>query len=704
MKKILILFVAFLLTLTISTKASDKAKEINYAQYYDVLPDIPNCKPGVLKQSVIDDVLEKVNHIRSLHKLKPVNYEILGQIMSMEGCLNMVASGQGEHIDDPSTPCYTPSGGAARMKSNIEYGGAASTPTGSIIGWLIDNHNADKANEYKVGHRRAILNPFLTSFTYGKCDGVPKSGGSEFHAANFLYQDFVKGNISDTQLEFVAYPFEYYPPSYIDRSFYLSFNAIASKTDLWSNQKVSYASTTVEMKDEKGNTVNVHSILNDNEGWGSFPNNLSWKADGLADEVKYTVTIRNVNVNGSNKDFTYWFKLTDLNHTQPPTAPELLTPTNLAKGVALNSPFTWKLTPNTSKFHLQVSENASFTQLVVDKNNLPTNNFVSTELDYETEYWWRVASINDAGKSGWSEVFKFTTTSPTPDKPYLAGPPNNAVTNSTTPLLFWTSVPGAETYSLQISKDDTFEGFSVRYTKSNMTDTFHVVPAGRINNETDYWWRVKCVNSGGESVYTSAWKFNTGVPLPAPGIVGPTDGSETNLTPTLSWNVVPGAKTYNVQLADRVGFDQGYIVNEFKWEDVNYNIQEGLLKDGKTYYWRVKANSEAGSGPFSPTMSFTAKSSSSVANNDIINHLSIYPNPINETATISYSLDKSGFVRISMIDELGKEVTELSSVFKEAGNHYDLLDLSRNDIINGIYFIKIQSQNSLIVQKIILMK
>jgi hypothetical protein len=702
--KRLFTLLAFMLIVSISSRAEDKPKEISFAEYYDVLPDVANCKPGVLKQSVIDRVLERVNQIRSLHKLKPVTYETLGQVMSMEGCLNMVASGQGGHIDNPSTPCYTPGAGAARMKSNIEYGGAGNTPEGSIIGWMIDDRNADQANEYKVGHRRAIINPFLTRFAYGKSDGIPKSGGGEFHAANFLYQDFTNGDISDTQLDFVAYPYEYYPPSYFNKSFYMSFNAIANRTDLWQNQKVSFASTTVEMTDESGNKINVHSVLNDNEGWGSFPNNLSWKADGLTDEVKYNVSIKNVLVNGTNKNYAYWFKLTNLNHTQPPTAPTLVTPGNLATGVRLNNSFSWALTPNTSKFHIQVSENAEFTKLVIDKSNLPLNSYVATELDYESNYWWRVASINDAGKSGWSQVFTFKTTSPTPDKPYLAGPANNTVINTTTPTLFWTRVPGAETYSLQISKDDTFEGFSIRYTKSSLTDTFHIVPVGRINNETDYWWRVKCVNAGGESVYTPSWKFNTGVPLPAPTIVGPAEGTETTLTPTLSWNVVPGATTYNLQLADRVGFDQGYIINELKWDGVSYNVPKDLLKDGKTYYWRVKANSGSGSGPFSGIMSFTAKGGTSVTDYKNDKSLSVYPNPMSSSATINYLLDTPGIVRITMIDELGKEIMDIISEYREAGLCYEFLDLNRTNIPSGIYFIKLQTQNSISVNKIILMK
>jgi hypothetical protein len=372
-------------------------------------------------------------------------------------------------------------------------------------------------------------------------------------------------------------------------------------------------------------------------------------------------------------------------------------PANMAVNVKLNSSLTWSLTPNTSKYNLQVAEDANFSKLVVNKNNLPLNNYLTTELDYETTYWWRVASVNDAGTSSWSDVFSFTTSNPTPDKPYLAGPANNATINTTTPNLFWTAVPGAETYSLQISKDDTFEGFSVRYTKSNIEDTFHIVPVGRLTNETDYWWRVKTVNSGGESSYSTAWKFNTGVPLPTPSGLLPENGTETTLTPTLSWNVVPGATSYNVQLGDREGFELGFIVNEFSWEDVNYVVPKDLLTDGKTYYWRVKANSGSGSGPFSPTMNFVAKSGTSVLDEISKSNITVYPNPTSESIYVKLNDVNMIIDKIIISDGIGNVIES-----KNINSNY--LNLNLNNIPTGVYFLQIYSNNNIYNESITIIR
>lgn len=696
MKNLLIFLFAFSICSS-SIFSKEKKDEIQFTQYYDIVPNVSSCTPGVLKQSVISEVLDKVNHIRSLHKLKPVSYEAAAQLMSMEGCLNMVASGQGGHIDNPSTPCYTPGGGQARMKSNIEYGSGSNTPIGSIVGWLIDDKNADVQGQYKVGHRRAILNPFLTKFAFGRADGTPVSGGF-FSASNFLYQDFTNGNISDTQLDFVAYPFENYPPSYINKSFYMSFNAIASRNNLWQNINVSYASTTVEITDETGTKINVHSVGNDNEGWGSFPNNLSWKADGIVDNVKYNVTIKNVNVNGTAKNYTYWFKLTDIDHTKPPQKPILSLPENLAQSVKLNAGLSWNLNENTSKYHLQLSEKADFSSLGVNVNNLSTNAYFPPQLKYETTYWWRVAAINDAGTSAWSDVYSFTTTSPVPAEPVLSSPLNNENVNSTSPVLSWNKVNGAQSYSLQVCVNDAFIGLNIKYSKTGITDTFNIVPANHLENATDYYWRVKAVNGAGESSYSAPIKFNTGYPHDAPVVIGPANGIDVSLTPHLQWQEVSGANSYNLQVSENQTFSTGFAIVEFKWPSTSYVVSEGVLKDGKTYYWRVRANSELGSGKFSETFSFIAKNGTSVDNIEIMDNLNIYPNPSIENVFLEIPENET-IIDIILKDAVGNNYKISSDIFKSNNSSLNL-----NHLSSGIYFVIIKTETKIYSGKITLIK
>ena len=69
--------------------------------------------------------------------------------------------------------------------------------------------------------------------------------------------------------------------------------------------------------------------------------------------------------------------------------------------------------------------------------------------------------------------------------------------------------------------------------------------------------------------------------------------------------------------------------------------------------------------------------------------LSNYPNPFNLQTTISFTLDKSGEVRIAVYDILGREAAVLVNESKAAGRHEVHLDGS--DLSGGMYFYRLQA-------------
>jgi len=686
MKNLSIIIFTLLLLPFVCISGDENFQNLN--AIYDVLPDIGTCKPGTLKQSEIDRVLERVNYIRSLHKLKPVTYEYNGQQMSMEGCLNMIASGSIGHVDDPSSKCYTPGAGQARMKSNLHFQ-MSTNPTSVIsediiIGWLIDDHNFDQAQEYKVGHRRAIINPFLTRFSFGRADAKPQDSQWYYTGGNFLYQDFTNGNIADTDLEYIAYPYEYYPPAYFNKSFYLSFNVIASKTVLWQNQNVDYSSAIVTMKTESGASINVHSVKNDNEGWGSFPNNISWKADGIANEIRYNVEIKNVKVNGQTKNYSYWFKLTDKNQTSPPSTPKLLLPENLSNNVNVKNALTWSLTDNTNKYLLQVSKNQQFNELVIDKNNLPTNSYIPDELVHSTQYWWRVAAENDAGRSPWSEVFTFTTAMPLPAKVTLFDPIDKSKLRTTTPTLSWNKADRAETYSLQISRDATFEGFSIRYTKSAIEEFSHEIPNGRLENNTTYYWRVRASNGTGFGEFSEIWSFEIGSSMDGPVLLAPPDGAiNVQWNPTIKWSAIEGAETYRIQISTKDNFDGSLVINESGLTEPEFLF--GNTEGGTLYRWRVRGESAGGNGDWSSTYSFTTDPGLSVKEFGL-QGISISPNPVNDQLKLQINSLKHDEILISFFDLNGIILNQLKAIIHDGTNE---LVINTSELSAGKYFIVI---------------
>jgi len=665
----------------------------NLNDIYQSLPDIQNCKSGTLKQSEIDKVISLVNKIRLLHKLPPVEYEYSSQQASMEGCLNIVASGESGHVDDPSSECYTPQAGQARMKSNLfAFWGSNAMNVKSediIIGWMIDDKNADKLNEYKVGHRRAIINPFLKKFSFGRSEDYSKKTNLYMVASNFYYQDYANGS-TNANNDFVAYPYENYPISFFKKDFYLSFNVIANKSNLWQNQNVSFANVSVKIKDEINNYLNVYEIKSDNEGWGSYPNNLSWKVSGLKDETKYFVEINNVNVNGQIKNYNYWFRLTDINHSSKPSTPILLSPLNFAKNIKTSTTFSWEANQNAAKYNFQLSEDKQFKNLIYNLNDIYSNSFNVSNLDYQKTYYWRVSATNDAGTSDWSEIWEFTTSDAKPMTPVLLAPKNNDIVNTVVPRLEWEKILFAENYLVQVSVTNNFYGFNVKLSKT-VYDNFIEIPFGILQINTTYYWRIMAKNNNGDSDWSNIWSFNTGTALPQAILIYPLNNSENiSLTTILEWQKIDDATSYQLQLNRKPEFDTEFVIYENDIVDNFYKVPENTLNTNSTYFWRVRGKNNNGFGEWSEVFSFKTVQISSILN--INEHINLVIK--NDNLLIQNYLNMPFNMKIYNL--FGNVVYENNIIYN---NKIKLDKLS-----NGIYFILIEFNNSKIIEKIIINK
>lgn len=69
----------------------------------------------------------------------------------------------------------------------------------------------------------------------------------------------------------------------------------------------------------------------------------------------------------------------------------------------------------------------------------------------------------------------------------------------------------------------------------------------------------------------------------------------------------------------------------------------------------------------------------------VTSSLNVYPNPANNDATISYSLNKSGNVEIVITDIMGRTVKTMNQGNQVAGTSYNV-NLSTSDLANGTYF------------------
>lgn len=92
-------------------------------------------------------------------------------------------------------------------------------------------------------------------------------------------------------------------------------------------------------------------------------------------------------------------------------------------------------------------------------------------------------------------------------------------------------------------------------------------------------------------------------------------------------------------------------------------------------------------------------------NNQVPNSFKLYqnyPNPFNPSTKIKYSLPQKGFVTIKVFDMLGREVRTLINSEQNAGQHE--INFNAGELPSGIYFYRIDTGNSSMIKKMVLLK
>ncbi len=149
------------------------------------------------------------------------------------------------------------------------------------------------------------------------------------------------------------------------------------------------------------------------------------------------------------------------------------------------------------------------------------------------------------------------------------------------PLLTWTPVPGAVSYTVEIDTEDQFIGATTYLTKAS---SFVVV-----DNQApgvDYFWRVQATLGDGVVSDRSSIRSYSVSPIDTPAITGPVYDEDV-IDVVLEWEPVPGAKHYELQVDDDVSFGSPDTTVPAKIFGTSYSPKT-TFTNGQ-YYWRVRA-------------------------------------------------------------------------------------------------------------------
>lgn len=286
----------------------------------------------------------------------------------------------------------------------------------------------------------------------------------------------------------------------------------------------------------------------------------------------------------------------------------LLSPEDGATGVSLTPTLDWSDMPGAIFYDVQVATDTAFTKPVVDITGILaiTSEYTVPEevLENGTNYNWRVRFSDGITTSEWLEPFDFTTIVAAPSVPVLTSPTNGATGVSLTAALDFEDVKGADSYDIEVADNAAFTDPVISAT--GLTSSEYNVTAGTLNNNTEYFWRVRAVNTGGTSAFSSAFSFTTIVAAPSvPVLTSPSNGATgVSLTAGLDWEDVKGADSYELQVADNAGFTDP-VISATGLTSSGYSVPSGTLSNNTEYFWRVRATNAGGTSAFSSAFSFT---------------------------------------------------------------------------------------------------
>ena len=202
--------------------------------------------------------------------------------------------------------------------------------------------------------------------------------------------------------------------------------------------------------------------------------------------------------------------------------------------------------------------------------------YTNTGAKAGTTYYYRVKACNDAGLSPYSNIVsgQVKTVTPKPAAPVVKIG-NSA--SSGKPMLTWNAVSGATSYKVYraTSQNGTYSLLGT-VTATSYTNTG--AKAG-----TTYYYKVKAVNSAGESAYSNVVSGRATVTTLTMG------HSASSGKPQLTWKAVSGAASYKVYRA--TAKNGAYTVINTTKALTYTNVGAAL---GTTYYYKVEALNAAG--------------------------------------------------------------------------------------------------------------
>ena len=257
--------------------------------------------------------------------------------------------------------------------------------------------------------------------------------------------------------------------------------------------------------------------------------------------------------------------------------------------------FAWKAVPGAEEYDFEIAADAGFNSPVLGagKDDFRTKNTRATltQTAPNGTYWWRVRAISKNGTpSAWSRGRSIRKS--WASRTTLLSPVGGAqITYPATPLrLSWAPVAGARKYLVSVATDPSLGSLITINGQARPIETSATTftPAAALAPGTYYWGVTALDAQGNRGVPSAAGSFAWAWPSATTPHVTDLASAPELFDPRFSWDPVPGAARYEVEINPTQEFAVGSQVC-CTGTTINTSISPTTVFKNNTYYWRVRA-------------------------------------------------------------------------------------------------------------------
>lgn len=274
-----------------------------------------------------------------------------------------------------------------------------------------------------------------------------------------------------------------------------------------------------------------------------------------------------------------------------PSAPRPQAPAAGATVQTLGA-FTWAKARGASVYELELSADRAFGSLIGGRPVKTGNTaYVPDKPVADGLYFWRVRGLTPKGRAGrWSAVRELRKQ--WSDRPELTAAIGGLplLQPAQPVVLRWTAVPHAAEYRVFVATDPSLATSVVSDGggRGIETSATSLAPPAALAPGTYYWAVVPLDGDGHPGTSSAVGSFVSAWPATTAGKVTDLNADARVFDPELSWDAVPGAVGYDVE----VNYSQDFAIGSkvcCSEKSIGTTVSPTTLLANNTYYWRVRA-------------------------------------------------------------------------------------------------------------------